>query len=511
MSELVTRAGMRAAEAEALLAGHSEESLMEEAGLGIAGLVAGLWPGAAGRLVVYLGKGNNAGDALVAARRLAGEGWRVEARLAGRRGELGELAAKHLAVGEAGGWLRVLDGPARAACGERLLLFDGLLGIGGRGDLRGGLRELSAEMAALRERGGALVVAMDLPSGLDADTGEAGAGAVRADLTAAVGAVKVGLVADGAEDHVGRIGLVEVVAIPCARHGCGAGEVQVAAGLRRLVGRRASSLHKGGAGRLVVLAGGEGMEGAGVLAAVGALRGGAGLVTLVVPEGVRGAVAGRCPAEVMVRGYGPGEEGRVAGLMEASDAAVVGPGLGRGGEVAALVRRLVGEVAVPMVIDADGLVALAVGACGRAGAERVVTPHPGEMAQLCGLLGLEDGGGGRAAMAQRAGALLGGATVLLKGARTVVAGSGGELGYNSTGHPGMATGGSGDVLAGVIGALMATGLGGYGAACAGAWLCGRAAELALGGMGRLGEEGFAAGDVAGVMGAAFAAMREGLG
>jgi ADP-dependent NAD(P)H-hydrate dehydratase / NAD(P)H-hydrate epimerase len=511
MSELVTRAGMLAAEAEALAAGHSEESLMEEAGAGIAGLVAGLWPGVAGRLVVYLGKGNNAGDALVAARRLAGEGWRVEARLAGRRGELGELAAKHLAAGEAGGWLRVLDGPARAACGERLLLFDGLLGIGGRGDLRGGLLELSAEMAALREWGGALVVAMDLPSGLDANTGEAGAGAVRADLTAAVGAVKVGLVADGAEDHVGRIGLVEVGAIPCGRHGCGAGEVLVAGGLRRLLGRRAASLHKGGAGRVVVMGGSEGMEGAGVLAAMGALRGGAGLVTLVVPEGVRGVVAGRCPAEVMVRGYGPGEEGCVASLMEACDAAVVGPGLGRGDEVWVMVRRLVEEVAVPMVIDADGLAALAAGDCGRAGAGRVVTPHPGEMARLCEVLGVGGSGVGRAEVARLAGAALGGATVLLKGARTVVAGPGGELCYNSTGHPGMATGGSGDVLAGVIGALLAGGLGGYGAACAGAWLCGRAAELALGGAGRLGEEGFAAGDLAGAMGAAFAAMREGLG
>jgi NAD(P)H-hydrate epimerase len=257
-------------------------------------------------------------------------------------------------------------------------------------------------------------------------------------------------------------------------------------------------MHKGQAGRVAVIAGSRGFLGAAVLAASGALRGGAGLVTLGVKEDQYPLMAALVPAEIMVRPVR--DYGEL--LRDPFDAIALGPGLGleREDEVLALLSR----ADIPIVVDADALNML-----GRRGfdalkkntAPRLLTPHPGEMSRLAahfpGWKGLS-----RAALAREFTAAFPHATLLLKGARTLVAAAGQPLSFNSTGNPGMATGGMGDVLTGVCAALAAQGVKLYDAACLGAWLSGRAAERALSG-GASSQESLAAGDVLHHLGGAF--------
>jgi len=467
---LVTRRQMQQAEESAFAAGVNAADLMEQAGCGIAAVVRQFFP-EPGTLIAFLGSGNNAGDALVAARELERAGWQCCARLSSEPERMKPLPLGYL---RALPNLKVLvDAPERNWWKHGpLVLLDGLLGIGAIGEMRPAVRALAAEMNALRLSHHAVTVAMDIPSGLDADTGLPDADCVIADVTASVAQVKAGLLADAAISHVGRIALVPLPEISAVEGDRGALALTPGA-LRAWLPRRMFDFHKGQAGRVGIIAGSRGFLGAAVLACLGALRAGAGLVALLVKEDAYALLAAMVPPEVMVR---PVKDYREA-LEMRFDALAIGPGLGFAAqdEYLAVLRA----ITAPVIADADALTAMAGSAVQMlrdCSGPRLLTPHPGEMARLCGSAPalLEQS---RREQAETFAALIPGHTLLLKGARTVIATQGMPTLFNTTGHPGMATGGMGDVLTGVCGALAAQGIPLHRSAGLAAWFCGRSAEL----------------------------------
>ncbi len=404
------------------------------------------------RVVVYAGTGNNAGDAIGLASRW---GCPVTLRCAG--GLSADAAAQLTGLEEQG--VPQLE--------EGLLIIDGLLGSGAVGELRPAYTALVHELNTLRAASPrSLTLAIDIPTGLDAATGTCGADVVLADATAVIGAVKPGLLADGAEDAVGRlfcIPLPEVGALPLAD----AARVADAAELLPLLPRRAYSCFKNRAGRVAIVAGSVGMVGAAQMCAEAALAAGAGLVVLYCLPPVYPVLAARVAPEVMVRPVGS-----YADIQEpAAQALVIGPGLGEVQPVAAeSLRRLAMEFEGTVVLDADALNTAAANGW-QPQPNWILTPHPGEMRRL----DPRPAASRREVVARYLAQYE--CTLLLKGARTIIADRGRVL-YNTTGGPFMANGGQGDVLAGVIGALAAQGLAPHRAAAAGAYVCGLAAESA---------------------------------
>ena len=453
---------MRSLEEAAFRRGVNAESLMDLAGVGIARRLIALYP-RPGRCVAFIGKGNNGGDAWVALRHLRAAGWQVEARAAYPEIEWGVLPrrkARELGPGKG----PEIDG------GGPLLVLDGLLGVGAKGPLRSPLRERVAEIAGLRDSHGAVVAALDLPSGMEADSGEGEA--VTADLTLTIGAPKRGLATEAGILRAGRIVLVPLAGLPVPEGG--ALRLFCPELFPALLRQRPHDFHKGRAGRLGILAGSPGMSGAAVLCVGAALRAGAGLVTLHVERDFLPALAAAMPPEVMVRvSDAPVAEAFAAG----HDAVVAGPGCG--GASDGWRRSLLAALAGPgprLVLDADALNLLA--AEGRHDLLRrdcLVTPHPGEFRRLAPDLADGERVEAAAAFVKRHPCAL-----LLKGARTLVAAPGQAVRLNPTGHAGMASGGQGDVLAGVAGALLAQGLNAEDAGALAAWLCGRAAECVAG-------------------------------
>lgn len=486
----VTADQMRQAEERAFAAGRSAEQLMDKAGRRLGRAVRGLFP-RPGTAVAYVGKGNNGGDALVALQVLREAGWQVLVRSDRGGAELSGLPARKL---EQLGQVWVLGKPLEARdCPRPLVLLDGLLGIGARGPLREPLAAMAAEMNDLRRAAGALVVAVDVPSGVDADRGEVHPGAVVADVTLTIGVPKQGLVADAATDHVGRLGLVPLEELPVPDKG---DQLLVPDLLRPRLPLRRFGQHKGESGRVGIIAGSKGMLGAALLTSLGALRGGAGLVTLYVrPRSYPLVLSLGPPPELMVRTVDCYSDV----LEEDLDVLAFGPGLGKPGKRRrAELLEVLDEFEGPVVLDADGLnLAAAEGPRDILRETMVVTPHPGEFRRL--LPKAKDLG--RAAAARRFVETYP-CTLLLKGARTIVTAPNKPLHYNSTGTPGMATGGQGDVLTGIIAALLAQGMPPLEAAGTGAWLAGRASEIALATWGHS-EQSLLASDTIAALGSAF--------
>ncbi|MFE6911384.1 NAD(P)H-hydrate dehydratase [Streptomyces erythrochromogenes] len=433
---------VRAAERE-LMARLPEGALMLRAAAGLAAVCAGLLTRRRGRVygarvVLLVGPGDNGGDALYAGARLARRGAGVTAvPMDPERMHAGGLAALRAAGGRV----------ARAVPQRADLVVDGLLGIGGRGGLR-------PAGAALAERipPGVPVVAVDLPSGVDADTGEVAGPAVTADVTVTFGAYKPGLLIDPGASRAGAVHLVDI--------GLELPEPEVEAlqhtDVAGLLPEPTASSDKYRRGVVGIVAGSAQYPGAAVLAVAGALRGGAGAVRYVGPAA--DSVLARYPETLI----GPG---RV-------QAWVVGPGLGEGraGEVADL---LAGNTAV--LVDADGLRGLDPAVLRARTAPTLLTPHAGEAAALLGT-SRESVEAGRLAAVRRLAERYG-ATVLLKGSTTLVASPGGRpVRVNPTGTPWLATAGSGDVLSGLAGSLLAGGLSGADAGAVGAYLHGLAAR-----------------------------------
>ncbi|WP_329186509.1 MULTISPECIES: NAD(P)H-hydrate dehydratase [unclassified Streptomyces] len=446
---------VRAAERE-LMARLPEGALMQRAAAGLAAACADLLGRVYGsRVVLLVGSGDNGGDALYAGARLARRGAGVTAvLLAPDRTHPGGRAA----LLRAGGTTAAPD-TAEPLLRRADLIVDGIVGIGGKG----GLRPDAARLAELADASRAAVVAVDLPSGVEADTGEVLGDAVRADLTVTFGTHKPGLLVDPARGYAGSVHLVDIgLDLPEQADLEALQHADVAARLPR-PGAASDKYRRGVVG---IAAGSARYPGAAVLAVSGALRGGAGAVRYVGPAA--DAVIARFP-ETLVSGEGPAKAGRV-------QAWVVGPGIGD--DATSVAEVLAADV--PVLVDADAL-RLADRETVRArSAPTLLTPHAGEAAALLGVAREAVEEARLASVRELAG--LYGATVLLKGATTLVAGPvGGPVRVNATGTAWLATAGSGDVLSGLAGSLLASGLSALDAGSVAAYLHGLAGRFAADG------------------------------
>jgi hydroxyethylthiazole kinase-like uncharacterized protein yjeF len=433
-----------------------EGALMQRAAAGLAAACADLLGRVYGsRVVLLVGSGDNGGDALYAGARLARRGAGVTAvLLAPDRAHPGGLVALRRAGGSV-----AQPGTVEELIERADLVVDGIVGIGGKG----GLRPDAARLAALAGESRAAVVAVDLPSGVEADTGEVLGPAVRADLTVTFGTHKPALLIDPAREYAGSVRFVDIgLALPEESELEALQHADVAA-LLPLPQAESDKYRRGVVG---IAAGSARYPGAAVLAVAGALRGGAGAVRYVGPAG--SAVISRFP-ETLVSERGPAKAGRV-------QAWVVGPGAG---DDAATVAEVL-EAEVPVLVDADGLRLADRDAVRGRGAPTLMTPHAGEAAALLGV-SREEVEGSRLTAARELAARYG-ATVLLKGSTTLVADpGGGPVRVNATGTPWLATAGSGDVLSGLSGSLLAAGLSTRDAGSVAAYLHGLAGRYAADG------------------------------
>ena len=523
---VLTAAEMREADlAVARALGVPTLRLMERAGRGVAAIVQRELGAARGRVTIVCGGGSNGGDGFVAARQLARAGLSVRVLLAAPKGKIQGDAAAALAALEQVGSVEVEEGSAwtdEATWRARLGGADRLVGGGRDGGVdgivdaivdaifgtgfRGPVRDVPAAALAAMNAAGGRKIAVDIPSGLDADSGRAAGVVFRADVTATMGARKVGLVVD-ASAPVGRIELVDLGApvdarlAPFAR--CRLLDAQ---GIAERIPRRSAEAHKGSSGHLLVVAGSAGKTGAAFLVGTAALRSGAGLVTIASTAAGQSALDAKA-IELMTARYTDGEDADPAPALAAlqtlagrAQAVALGPGIPTGAGMRAVVHALVSQLKPPMVIDADALNALGTEApklLNGAPAPRVLTPHPGEMGRLLGI-SIAEVQSDRLVHA-RALAAATGAIVVLKGARTIVASPDGQAYINPFACGALATAGSGDVLTGVTGALLARGVDALAAAQVAVYLhgaAGAALEPELG-------DGVVAGDlpraIAGVM------------
>ena len=463
-------------------------TLMENAGRGAAERIRALLdelraPRRGARVVVVCGKGGNGGDGVVVARWLKKWGARPEVLLAFPENEIGgDAGAKLRALKKSGVRPELVEDDGATA--DRLrradLIVDALLGTGSRGAPDGRV----ARLIELVNASSRPVVALDIPSGISADDGAAPGPAIRAMRTLTFAGLKRGLVAGPGAALAGRVEVVPI-GIPADQVLRGLTTFALEApDVARHFPPRTRDAHKGTYGHLLVVAGSLGKTGAAALAATAALRSGAGLVTVATPASQQPVVAGLVLEamteplpETGARTLALKAREVVAELAAQRDAVALGPGIGLDEETAAAARALVQELARPMALDADGLSALAghLDVLGSAPAARCLTPHPGEMARML-------------------------AVSVLKGAWSVIGDPERRVFVNPTGNPGMASGGTGDVLTGILGAFLARGIAPGAALQSAVYLHGLAGDIAAE---RLGEESLIAGDVIAALPEAF--------
>lgn len=482
---LPTPSQMIDAERAAFEAGATPEALMEHAGRQIADVVRQFHPDPGG-CHVFFGKGHNGGDVLVAARHLAMRGWAITLEPSFSATELAPLTASRLAM------VTTMSNRTR---GTHVVL-DGLLGIGASGDPRDPVAGAIQRINTLRSDSGAWVLAADIPSGLLQD--RPGKDCVRADCTIAIGFAKSLLVADHATEFVGRLAIAPLPEL-LPPHGADRAEILCPDILRHLLPPRPFDFHKGMAGRVGIVAGCARYPGAARLCSAAAVHAGAGLVTLFSPPDCVGTLSTGTIPEVMVSPlHSP------ADVLEGNfNVLAVGPGVGR--ERDDSMRSIVQAADVPCVVDADALNAISTDPpllCSCAG-ERLLTPHPGEMEHLFPRNGRTRREWLEAFVQTYP------STLLLKGSRTLIGSRSNPPAFNSTGHPGMAGGGMGDVLTGVCAALIAQGISPLDAAKIGAWACGLAAEIAIRDK-RASQESLCASHVVASLGVAFQDLRAGI-
>ena len=486
MKAVVTPAEMAALDAHTIKdIGVPGAVLMERAALAVAEHVRGRWPGVP--VLIACGPGNNGGDGLAAARilKLWGVPVKCFAPKTDYRGDalIQYNAARNVSV-------EFVDGleqfSREAACAG--VIVDALFGTGLSHDLAG----LWLEAVETVNGAGRPVVSVDIPSGIDGETGRVRGCAVKAHATVTFQFAKTGHCLYPGRECTGEliiadIGIVENKTLMGHRHALEPRDAAFA--------KRQANTHKGDYGHVAVVAGSMGMMGAGALAARAAVRGGAGLVTWVVPQSLA-VPASALVTEAMISPV-PDNDGRLSAssaeavhaVLAGKSAVVIGPGFSRNAGSVELIRNILHTIDIPMVVDADALFAVS-GYPEKLPLHRcVLTPHPGEMARLMGC-GIEDVEFDRmecvSSCARRYGC-----TAVLKGASTLIS-NGCELVFNLTGNPGMATGGSGDVLAGLTGALLAQGIPPFEAAGRACWLHGRAGDIAAA---ELGQTGLKAGDI----------------
>jgi NAD(P)H-hydrate epimerase len=455
-----------------------------------------------GPVLVLAGKGNNGGDGYVIARHLRNRGWHVRTVvLAPAEGIVGDAGIHLKTLGREGGEVTFTSdeeslAQALAAQKDTALIVDALLGTG----LTSAVHGPYAQAIDWINGSAAPVLSVDIPSGIDATTGSILGRAVRADLTVTFALAKVGHAIHPGAEMTGDletvdIGIPVVLATQAGTAHTLVGAVEAAA----LLPKRPPTGHKGTFGHLLVVAGSRGKSGAAAMTAEGGLRIGTGLVTVACPAAIHDVLAIKlteamtAPLSEVDGGLSLQAAGEIERLWTDKQALALGPGLGQAEETRALVRRLVRSCPLPLVLDADGLNAVAERPgilLEREGGSAVLTPHPGEMARLAGTTVAEVEGdriGVARDFARRYQVVL-----VLKGARTVTALADGRVWINGSGNPGLASGGMGDVLTGLVGGLLAQGLAPEGAAVLGTYLHGRAADrLAQ----RLGDAGMIATDL----------------
>lgn len=499
---LVTSETMRAIDRECIEnRGIAGLTLMENAGAGTVEFM----ERAIGDLcektfVVVCGKGNNGGDGLVIARELAARGAGVRTYLVGRRDEVSGDARVNLDRYGSESVFEVADESDARRMSEDLAsgdaVIDALFGTGFEGVPRGLAGDVIERMALC----GRPVLAVDVPSGLNATTGKAEGQCARATWTCTMALPKRGFFVFPGRGYVGRVHVVDIGVPAEAIEAVGVRDsVLTTHDVAGLLPARPPDAHKGTFGRVLVVAGSVGYTGAAALASMSALRSGAGLVYLAVPHSLNDILETKLTEVITVpmpetdqRSLSERAAPAIRSMLESVDAVALGPGLSRNTETAALVRDIVSDLSVPCVVDADGINALSAASITkrRGNSPFVLTPHPGEMARLlnCGVADVQE----RREEVAREVAEETRATVVLKGAATLSVDPSGELYLNPTGNSGMATAGTGDVLTGAVAALLARGLGGLHAAAIAAFVHGLAGDLAAE---RVGITGMVAGDV----------------
>jgi ADP-dependent NAD(P)H-hydrate dehydratase / NAD(P)H-hydrate epimerase len=472
---LLTAEEMRGCEAQAVQAGVSTRELMERAGKALAERALRMAV-PEGRFAILCGPGNNGGDGLVAARHLALAGRQVLVALLAAGDQLkAESRANLDALTHLGGSVAAaLDGFAPQP-GD--VAVDALLGTGINRAPEGALADAIHALWRWRAKG-VRVLSADIPSGLSSDTGMAFRPAVQADATVAFGALKVGEALEPGASLCGELHLADI--------GLSAEDAPVTLleeeDARGWLPERRPDSHKGTYGHLLVVAGSRGKSGAAALAGLAALRRGVGLCTVATPNNALSDVLGHAP-ELMGIGLdddkplGPIHLEALLEAAEGKDALVLGPGIARGKKTHLLITEVLQRFPGPVLLDADGLNAVdgRLDVLRSAQGPLILTPHPGEMARLSGL-SVAEIQGNRVAVARdfaRAHQVV----LVLKGARTVVALPDGRARVNPTGNPGMATGGAGDVLSGICGALLAQGLAAADAASTAVYAHGLAGDL----------------------------------
>ena len=449
--------------------------LMERAGVAMAEEI--LERFSPNRALVVCGGGNNGGDGFVIARELHRRG--VEVSVIATKDEYsGDPATNLEAVRNLGievSSVEMLD----KLLNEVDLVVDALLGTGFSGEVR----EKEAALIHQLNDAGTTTVAVDVPSGVDGSTGQVQGDAIQADLTVCAHAAKVGCVVSPGREHAGEVAVVDI-GIPL--------EADVepslfwtgAASLRGTIPRTVEPAHKYSAGALLVVAGSRSMTGAAVMSVGGAQRTGCGIVFLATPKSAAAAIDLKL-TEALVSGAPEDEEGYLDGealdtileRAERASALVVGPAIGSGDESRRMVEGILAGTDLPILLDADALTSLAGSdALAKRNAPTVITPHAGELGRLLGS-GAKEVSANRLYSARKAADDYG-CCILLKGSDTLTV-HGDRAAVNSTGGVALATAGTGDILSGVIGALLSRGMDPYEAACAGAWIHGRASELWL--------------------------------
>lgn len=440
------------------------------------------------RVVIFCGGGNNGGDGLGAARWLQSYGVSVRAFIVGAALDAvqGDAALELAMFTKAGGRVEALSTEddwvlAELAASKADVLVDALLGTGFHGELEGDVLR-ACELLNKSEK---YILAVDIPTGVNADNGAVCEQAVRADHTVTMALVKTGLLLYPGREYCGDIELADISMPVKLVEDYKSDKYRLTDEIvRELLPLRKANAHKGDAGRVVICAGSPGYTGAAALASDAAVKAGAGLVSLYTPLSSRDVLAIKL-TEVMVHGLlermpgilGGGAASDVASSAEAADVLAIGPGLGTSESTQEAVRTILQKITTPVVIDADALTALAghTEILAVMQAQKVLTPHPGEMARLTGLE-IAEIEADRINIAKKY-AEEWQAIVVLKGAPTVIGCPNGTVYVNSTGNSSLATGGSGDVLTGIIAGLAAQEISLQEAAICGVYLHGLAAEL----------------------------------
>jgi ADP-dependent NAD(P)H-hydrate dehydratase / NAD(P)H-hydrate epimerase len=477
--------------------------LMENAGKGATEVFLSTFPDLSGsRIGIVAGRGNNGGDGFVIARYLAQKGLRVTLFLLADRNDVSGDAETNLYLTDL---LKIpvieikhMDSfnAGKAEMTAQDIWIDAIFGTGLNSDVRGYFKEI---IDFINHRGRP-VFSVDIPSGLNADTGKAGGVCIQAHTTATFAFPKIGHILYPGAKYTGKLHVVDIGIPPhIADRVAPARYLLNAAKIKESLSPRSPEAHKGSTGHLMVVSGSTGKTGAAALTAVSAMRSGAGLVTLGIPKGLN-RVAETLVLEAMTLPLPENGEGflgesaydEIIKQLSGKQCLAVGPGIGTEPETVRLVHRLIKNCRIPMVIDADGLNNIAghTETLKTAGAPVVITPHPGEMARLMdtSVRQIQEDRIGAAKDFASAHAV----HVVLKGARTVISHPDGTVYVNLTGNPGMASGGMGDVLTGVIAGFMTQGYTPRAAARTGVYLHGAAADTLAETMGPV---GFLAGDV----------------